>query len=196
MKIKLTIISLFITLLSCHQEMPIQKEPCIESEEISDSITKVLVYEKKDWSDGYAKAIKINSTTWFKVVGFLYLDRKLLGIKLLSIDSDNNLAEDISVSNFLFKTGCYEVVSTNINDRTKVHAEYCSHYADIVIDEYVLDTTAVNMLELLQIDTINKIIEGNFAISFIYANNRPKRNPFEPERIRYFNGYFKGVYSE
>jgi len=196
MKIRLTIISLVIILLSCHKEMPIQKEPCIESETITDSISKVLVFEKKDWPEGYGNAIKINSKTWFKVVGFLYLDRKLLGIKLLSIDSNNNLAEDISVSNFLFKPGCYEVVSTNINDRTKVHAEYCSHHADIVIDEFVLDTTAVNMLELFQIDTINKIIEGNFAISFVYANNRPKRNPNEPYRIRFFNGYFKGSYSE
>ncbi|MBK9271290.1 MAG: hypothetical protein IPM48_06805 [Saprospiraceae bacterium] len=196
MKIRLSFISLFFTLLSCHKEIPVQKEPCIESEAITDSITKVLVYEKKDWPDGYGNAIKINSKTWFKVVGFLYLDRKLLGIKLLCIDSDNNLAEDISISNFLFKPDCYEVVSTNINDRSKVHAEYCSHHADIVIDEYVLDTTAVNMLELFQIDTINKIIEGNFAISFVYSNNRPKRNPFEPDRIRYFNGYFKGVYYE
>lgn len=185
-----------LTCFSCQKEMPPIKEPCVEFETITDTVTKVLVYEKKDWPEGYGMATKINSLTWFKAVGFIYENKSLMGIKLLSVDSDNNLAEDISISNFKVISGCYVVTSTNLSERTKVYADYCSHYGDVVINEYVLDTTAINKIELVQIDTINKVLEGNFAISFVNANKRPKRNPFEPNKIRLFNGYFKGVYYE
>ncbi len=196
MKNKLILLFTGLTFFSCQKEMHLIKEPCVTLEAITDTITKVLVYEKKDWPEGYGMATKVNSLTWFKSVGFIYKNNSLLGVKLLSIDSDNNLAEDISISNFKVVPDCYQVVSININDRSKVYADYCSHYGDVVIDEYVLDTTAINKIELVRIDTINRVIEGNFAISFVYANKRPKRNPFEPDKIRFFNGYFKGVYYE
>ncbi|HQX43816.1 MAG: hypothetical protein IPO72_05870 [Saprospiraceae bacterium] len=64
---------------NCHKEVLIQKEPCIKSEAITDSITKVLVFEKKEWPEGYGNAIKINKLGWFKSSGRLYEDRKKFG---------------------------------------------------------------------------------------------------------------------
>ncbi|MBK9271286.1 MAG: hypothetical protein IPM48_06785 [Saprospiraceae bacterium] len=78
-----------------------------------------------------------------------------------------------------------------------IGSEYSTNDDDVIIDEYYTDTTTLNnRIEITTLDTINKIVEGYFAISYIYANKRPKRNPNEPYRIRFFNGYFKGSYIE
>ncbi|HQX43815.1 MAG: hypothetical protein IPO72_05875 [Saprospiraceae bacterium] len=196
MRIKLTIISLFITLLSCHKEIPIQEEPCIETEQIIDSTTKV--FTSKNWKyENHAYALKINDTSHFKSDGFRYDNGKSLGIGLTGRSEDSLIYEIIITYNIPFEIGCYNIAYPHINQTLGIGSEYSTNDDDVIIDAYYTDTAALNnRIEITTLDTINKIVEGYFAISYIYANKRPKRNPNEPYRIRFFNGYFKGVYYE
>jgi len=183
-------------LLSCHKEMPIQKELCIETEQIIDSTSKV--FTSKDWKYEYnAYAIKINDTSFFRAIGIRYNNKMFMSINLLGRDQDSTGYEFISNSNIPFLQGCNKIAYPHSNQTFGIGSEYSTNDDDVIIDEYFTDTAALNnRIEITTLDTINKIVEGHFAISYIYANKRPKRNPNEPYRIRFFNGYFKGSYIE
>ncbi|HMW39952.1 MAG: hypothetical protein K1X68_14040 [Saprospiraceae bacterium] len=176
--------------------MPPLKEPCIETESISDSLTKV--YTSKNWNykdKGFA--IKVNDTSFFKAGGRRYNNRKSMSISFFGRDKDSIIYETIFITNLPFSIGCNKIVEPKISQTFAVGSEYSTNDDDVTIDEYYTDTTAVNnKIEITVLDTVNRIVEGHFAISYIYANKRPKRNPFEPYKIRFFNGYFKGVYYE
>ncbi len=196
MKTKLIFLFIWIILFSCQKEMPSIKEPCIDIESISDSLTKV--YTSKNWNykdKGFA--IKVNDTSFLKVFGFRNRNTNSIGIKFLGRNEDSIIYEDFTTSNIPFRIGCYDVLYTRTNQPNGIGSVYSTNDDDVIIDEYYADTTAVNnKIEITALDTINRIVEGHFAISYIYANKRPKRNPFEPDKIRFFNGYFKGVYYE
>jgi len=51
--------------------------------------------------------------------------------------------------------GCYDILSNDYNNKKIIYSDFCTHDNDVIIDEYKLDTTAINKLEILQIDTIN-----------------------------------------
>ena len=196
MKTKLIFLFIWIILFSCQKDMPPLKEPCIETESISDSLTKV--YTSKNWNykdKGFA--IKVNDTSFFKSGGNRYNNGKLLSIFFSGRNEDSIIYEIIIFSNLPFAKGCYQILASNNSQSNVIGSEYSTNDDDVIIDEYYADTTAVNnKIEITALDTVNRMVEGHFAISYIYANKRPKRNPFEPEKIRFFNGYFKGVYYE
>ncbi|MFN8330355.1 MAG: hypothetical protein U0T81_03910 [Saprospiraceae bacterium] len=176
--------------------MPPIKEPCIDVEGISDSLTKV--YTSKSWNYSYRSyAIKINDTSFFKAGGRRYNNGKSMSISFFGRDKDSIIYETIFITNLPFSVGCNKIVEPKISQNFAIGSEYSTNDDDVTIDEYYTDTTAVNnKIEITSLDTVNKMVEGHFAISYIYANKRPKRNPFEPYKIRFFNGYFKGIYYE
>ncbi len=97
MKNKLILLFTGLTFFSCQKEMPSIKEPCVALEAITDTITKVLVYEKKDWPEGYGMATKVNSLTWFKSVGFIYKNNIYLDLFISIVKP----SPEVSVSHHL-----------------------------------------------------------------------------------------------
>ena len=176
--------------------MPSIMEPCIDIESISDSLTKV--YTSKNWKykdKGFA--IKVNDTSFFKSGGNRYNNGKSMSIFFSGRNEDSIIYEILIFYNLPFLKGCYQILASNNSQSNAIGSEYSTNDDDVIIDEYYTDTTAAsNMIEITTLDTVNRMVEGHFAISYVFANKRPKRNPFEPYKIRFFNGYFKGVYIE
>lgn len=136
MKISLSFISLFFTLLSCHKETPIQKEPCIATEQIIDSTSKV--FTSKDWKYEYnAYAIKINDTSYFRAIGIRYNNKMFMSINLLGRDQDSTGYEFISNSNIPFLQGCNKITYLHSNQTLGIGSEYSTNDDDVIIDEYL-----------------------------------------------------------
>jgi hypothetical protein len=178
---------------------PIPKDSCIVYEPILDSISKVRVYTVKDSIVDFGYATKVNSISFFNFGAIINNERIL--IHLFSQVQDGNLS-DLVV--FYIKNNlpdCYKISSDcNVpkeNRYSKSCSVYDTNHGDVLIDSYILDTSRTdNQVEIISIDTVQKIIEGRFACSFIFANDRPKRDPYNLDTMRFFNGYFKGKYEE
>ncbi|MBK9378957.1 MAG: hypothetical protein IPM86_12330 [Saprospiraceae bacterium] len=116
-------------------------------------------------------------------------------IEFFGLDADSALVDDFYIIDIPFQAGCYEIDELEyITSNNKLNATYENIDHDIVIDRFILDTSAINKISVSAIDTTSKTITGYFAVSFVFKNDRPKRNPFNPYRMRFFNGYFKGKY--
>ncbi|MBK9270454.1 MAG: hypothetical protein IPM48_02565 [Saprospiraceae bacterium] len=95
------------------------------------------------------------------------------------------------------KVGCYNIVEqcSRIINFNNVCVIFDNWNYDTVIDSYLIDTSRTdNKIEIVFIDTVQKIMEGRFACSFVFANDRPKWDSKNLDNMRFFNGYFKGKY--
>ena len=187
---------LVIFAISCSKVENIAPPPCIEKEEIQDSTSKVI--GNPFFSNPYGEAFctKVNQLTWFKPFIARYPNQNsLFYIQLLGRDPDSVLVDDFYIIDIPFQVGCYEIDELEyITLNNKLNATYDNVDHDIIIDEFILDTSAINKISVSDIDTTSKTITGYFAVSFVFKNDRPKRNPFNPYRMRFFNGYFRGKY--
>ncbi|HMS28291.1 MAG TPA: hypothetical protein PKD32_00430 [Saprospiraceae bacterium] len=187
---------LVICAFSCSKVENIAPPPCLEKEEIQDSMSKVIGNPLFSNSHGEAFCIKVNQLTWFEPFIERYPNQNsLFYIQLLGRDPDSVLVDDFYIIDIPFQVGCYEIDELEyITLNNKLNATYDNVDHDIIIDEFILDTSAINKISVSAIDTTSKTITGYFAVSFVFKNDRPKRNPFNPYRMRFFNGYFKGKY--
>jgi hypothetical protein len=203
---KVYILSIFIigyTLnFSCRDSGPDDSDPvtprdsCIVYEYILDSISIINAYNKHDSTPGFGYATKVNRITNFTSKIFLIED--LLQIVLISRDRDSFLTDELILYGFKEQVGCYslKLIDTKWNYRDLPVAYFSNNDEDVVIDNYLLDTSRTdNKVEIVSIDTVNRIIEGRFACTFVFANDRPKRSRFNLDTMRFFNGYFKGKYT-
>ncbi len=187
---------LVICAFSCSKVENIAPPPCIEKEEIQDSTSKVI--GNPFFSNPYGEAFctKVNQLTWFEPHIKRYPNQNsLFYIEFFGLDADSALVDDFYIIDIPFQAGCYEIDELEyITSNNKLNATYENIDHDIVIDRFILDTSAINKISVSAIDTTSKTITGYFAVSFVFKNDRPKRNPFNPYRMRFFNGYFKGKY--
>ncbi len=181
---------------SCSKVENIAPPPCIEKEEIQDSTSRVIGNPFFPNPHGEAYCTKVNQLTWFEPISINYKnDSSTFYLILFGRDQDSILVDELRVNRIPFKIGCYEITGTNPEkDKSKLNSTYDNIYEDVIIDEFILDTSAINKITVSHIDTTSKTITGYFAVSFVFKNDRPKRNPFNPYRMRFFNGYFKGKY--
>lgn len=139
----------------------------------------------------------MNLLSFFNLSSF-YSESKFL-FHLISLD-DNKLTTDyIIFADIPNKIGCFELLEDLRNGSVNNFSEaYFSNWDDdIVVDSYRLDTSSSdNKIEILSLDTVNRVIEGRFACTFVFAKDRPKRSPYNLDTMRFFNGYFKGKYEE
>ncbi len=177
---------------------PIPKDSCIVHEPILDSISKVRVYTIKDTILGFGFATKVNMGTYFNI-GILRNDNRIL-VTLFSNDQFGDLTDLLVFYVNDINIGCYNIAidGNDLNSSNLlVGALFNFNDRDILVDNYLLDTNQVNnKIEIVSIDTVQKIIEGRFSCSFVLANDRPKRDPYNLDTMRFFNGYFKGKYEE
>ncbi|MBK9270455.1 MAG: hypothetical protein IPM48_02570 [Saprospiraceae bacterium] len=178
---------------------PIPKDSCIVYEPILDSISKVRVYTVKDTIADFGYANKVNSISFFNLG--VSLNEERIRIHLFSHDQDGGLTDLIIFYIPHSKHGCFEIknncYANGEGQFENVCVSFDSNERDVLIDSYLLDSNVINnKIEILSIDTLNKTIEGRFACSFVFANDRPKRDPLNLDTMRFFNGYFKGKYKD
>ena len=187
---------LVICAFSCSKVENIAPPPCIEKEEIQDSTSKVIGNPFFSNPHGEAYCTKVNQLTWFEPIALKYKnDSSTFYLILFGTNKDSILVDELRISRIPLKIGCYEINALDFNaSNNNLYASYKNIDHDIVIDRFILDTSAINKISVSAIDTTSKTITGYFAVSFVFKNDRPKRNPFNPYRMRFFNGYFKGKY--
>lgn len=82
-----------------------------------------------------------------------------------------------------------------MNSDKHVHAAYYTIGADgdVLEDFFYLDTLATdNYVRLIRVDTVNRVMEGFFTVSFVRDTLGGRLNPFYPDdRIKFSNGYFR-----
>ncbi|MBL0260180.1 MAG: hypothetical protein IPQ10_03735 [Saprospiraceae bacterium] len=185
---------LVICAFSCSKVENIDPPPCIEKEEIQDSTSKVIGNPFFPNPHGEAFCTKVNQLTWFEPYIGEY-EKTFFYLRLIGLDSNKIASDEFVIYNIPLNIGCYKIEANSVDPNTKlVEAYYRNIDYDIIIDEFILDTSAINKISVSAIDTTSKTITGYFAVSFVFKNDRPKRNPFNPYRMRFFNGYFKGKY--
>ena len=189
------LISTLIT-SSCSNVEIIDPPPCIEKEEIQDSTSRVIGNPFFPNPHGEAYCTKVNQLTWFEpIIQKDFNDSNFLYIFLFGRNIDSALNEELVIWDIPFKIGCYKISDYQSDkNRSTLNSDFTHIDGDINIDAFILDTTEINKISISSIDTTSKTITGYFAVSFVFKNDRPKRNPFNPYRMRFFNGYFKGKY--
>ncbi|MBK9271253.1 MAG: hypothetical protein IPM48_06620 [Saprospiraceae bacterium] len=178
---------------------PITKDSCIVYEPILDSISKVRAYTVIDSIVDFGYATKVNSISFFNFGAGR--NPNGVDIHLFSQDVNGELADYLIFFIDNHNLGCYNLITDCYGPTAKVPLCNCAYFEhnhnDIVVDSYLLDTSRNdNKIEIVFIDTLTKIIEGRFACSFVFANDRPKRDPYNLDTMRFFNGYFKGKYKD
>ncbi|MBK7340065.1 MAG: hypothetical protein IPQ10_03745 [Saprospiraceae bacterium] len=181
---------------SCSKVENIAPPPCIEKEEIQDSTSRVIGNPFFPNPHGEAYCTKVNQLTWFEpIIQKDFNDSNFLYIFLFGRNIDSALNEELVIWDIPFKIGCYKISDYQSDkNRSTLNSDFTHIDGDINIDAFILDTTEINKISISSIDTTSKTITGYFAVSFVFKNDRPKRNPFYPYRMRFFNGYFKGKY--
>ncbi|MBK7811319.1 MAG: hypothetical protein IPI50_08780 [Saprospiraceae bacterium] len=186
---------------SCHDANPDDSNPitprdsCIVYEYIQDSNSLINAYNKYDSTPGFGYATKVNLFSYFNMASYLS-DSKFL-FHLISLDENKLTTDYIIFADIPNKIGCFELIEDLRNGSVNKFSEgYFSNWDDdIVVDSYSLDTSrSDNKIEIVSIDTVNKIIEGRFTCSFVFSKDRPKRSPYNLDTMRFFNGYFIGKY--
>lgn len=178
---------------------PIPKDSCIVYETILDSVSKVRVYTVKDSIVDFGYATKVNTISFFNFGAGKSTEG--IDIHLFSHDQNGGLTDYIILYVDNTSKGCYKIKADCYWPKPKVPLCTCASFGtndrDTVIDSYLPDSNQTdNKIEIISIDTVQKIIEGRFACSFIFANDRPKWDPYNLDTMRFFNGYFKGKYRD
>ncbi|MBK9271252.1 MAG: hypothetical protein IPM48_06615 [Saprospiraceae bacterium] len=205
MKTNILIIStiLYTFSFSCRDSGPDDSNPatpmdsCIVYEYIQDSNSIINVYNKYDSTPGFGYATKVNMKTYY--TSKILLIQDLFQIVLISRDRDSFLTDELGFYGLKQQSGCFslKLINTNWQYKDLPIAYFSNNDEDVVIDNYLLDTSrSDNKIEIVSLDTANRIIEGRFACSFVFANDRPKRSRFNLDTMRFFNGYFKGKYED
>ena len=195
----------YLLILSCRDSgpddsnPPIPQDSCIVYEPILDSISKVRVYTVKDTTAGFGYATKVNSISFFNFGAGKSPEG--IDIHLFSNDQNGGLTDYIILYVDNTNKGCYTIKTDCYRPKPKVTLCTCAYFdnwdRDIIVDEFIFDTNRIdNKIEIIKIDTIKKLIEGRFSCSFVFANDRPKRDPLNLDTMRFFNGYFKGKYKD
>ncbi|MBK7811320.1 MAG: hypothetical protein IPI50_08785 [Saprospiraceae bacterium] len=178
---------------------PTPKDSCIVIEPILDSISKIRVYTIKDSILDFGYATKVNTLSFFNL-GVDRNNERIL-IHLFSQDQNGDLSDLLIFSLKKVTLGCYDIKAdcnrSGVNGRVNNCSVFETNYGDVLINSYILDTNRIdNKVEIVSIDTVQKIIEGRFACTFIFPQDRVNLDPGNPDTIRFFNGYFKGRYME
>ena len=89
------------------------------------------------------------------------------------------------------KTGIHEIGNVNDLNDGLVGVSYGTLRGDVVEDHYIMDETAPdNRIEVTFVDTVEMRIEGTFTVSFDIQDPEKKRNPNNPDRVKFTNGHF------
>ncbi|MEO6691845.1 MAG: hypothetical protein ABIO44_05845, partial [Saprospiraceae bacterium] len=172
-------------------------DTCIIKENIVDSLSMINVYLQTDTIPGLAYSTKVNNKTYFNLYSQLVKSNFVFIFN--SFEDKTTETDIIYIFDIPAALGCYHIIDPSFNAtfEGKTNAYFSNNDGDVIIDEYLLDTSRTdNRIEITRLDTLNKIVEGKFAISFVFAHNRPKRSPYNLERMRFFNGIFRGKYTE
>lgn len=190
--IRASLLALFtITLISCDKEIihtstEEKDTSCVPQSEIplGDSLFNRSTYQG-DQQFGIATAIR-DSLEW-EASSKAFFDPEFgtsVFISTVFSKEEELRLYDCLAINFDSKGECFD--SNNDSD---FRVRYSIKDMDVTLDNYDLMMNANNVVEVIQLDTIQKMVEGKFMLTFL----RVKSNRLQegPDTLRFHNGYFK-----
>jgi len=214
--VKVIIIGFIIVsiIFSCDKEPPMVNNTPPEETEVEDSIPDVIeqcVDEEAitRWDSiwipfegnskkSFVEAMKQNKA--WKAYGIFYSDFNTT-LAFTSYDStETRTAEEFSFRFYNKNIGCYPIRQhvfpiDSMDIDSTVEVSYISLDHDVIKDEYRVDENAINNhVEVLEVDSVNHLVKGKFACTFI---KEPYQDAvYNPDTLRFFNGYFELEFEE
>lgn len=116
------------------------------------------------------------------------------GISSATFSEEDFLREELIFNKIPKTTGKY-VISGPINNIFDGFVGSTYHTSeddgDASEDNWDVDETATdNYIEVTMIDTVANIVQGNFTVSFNIATSGGKRNPDNPDKVKFSKGTF------
>ncbi len=155
----------------------------------------VPIYYPGSMIYGSAEAKK-NGKDWLASSGAQHYDTipSLFGMGMETVSEEGFPREDISFNKIPKSVGKYKVSGpyNNVFDGF-VGSSYhtLEDDGDALEDTYVLNEDAIdNYLEITLIDTVANIVQGKFTVTYDIATSGGKRNPNNPDRVKFSDGSF------
>jgi len=68
---------------------------------------------------------------------------------------------------------------------------------DVLGDIYLLDESAPdNVFTITEVDTFTNVVKGTFTVSYIIDPNREKKDPANPDKLKFTDGVFETSFKE
>ena len=156
---------------------------------------KVLIFFPGEMTYGRMDAKK-NGANWVASSAAFNYDTipSLFGLKASTFSEDGFLREGLNFNKIPKKTGVYIVSGPNNNvfDGFVGSSYHTSEDDGVSEDRWNVDESATdNHLEVTLIDTIANMVKGNFTVSFNIATSGGKRNPDNPDKVKFSKGTFE-----
>ena len=156
------------------------------------------VYLPGNTENGEMSAIK-SLTDWRASAQAAFLNDYpgYMDVSASTFTEEEYLRESLGFIWLPIRTGTFAILAYDQADSLQyqsVRGYYITSTADgdASEDSYQVDTTATdNFITLTRVDTLAKEVEGYFTCSFEIATFGGKRNPLNPDRLKFSYGRFK-----
>ncbi len=173
-------------------------DSCVVWESITSQDTGFYVYTPGNVGFGFAEAIKLNKE--WKASAFLIEKDDYIELKFRTFwDNQISLPHEhltFYLASFsLLHPACFPIKECFFQDTIREENTIIGHYSttegDVFEDDYFVDTMAENnLLEIIEVDTLEKKITGKFSVSFVIDTTWGQK-PWNPTNVRFFNGSFE-----
>ena len=199
------VIAIFSILIfsNCKKEAVICEcnDACIPIEEITDDTTMIPTFFPGNQEFGSFRAVKVNQMVEGSVSAIRDTLNRNLNLEFRTYSTEGYPREELFISRIPFEVDCFGITKeapawVNLGYSNAVYLVRRGQGRLIDgIDDYTPNTVDedINKIEITQIDTVEKIIIGNFAVSFELNNFEPII-PENPIFLRFFNGEFEVAY--
>lgn len=144
------------------------------------------------WSMAKKNGLDFESSGW--AVRHLSMPDVFFGVHFDTFTDWGAWRESIVFGEIVYATGRYDVVKEDANQQNGIpDASYhtLSDDGDVGEDNYKLDDSRDNWVEITAIDTINgeMTVSGIYNLHFLIEGN--KKNPINPDRVSFTEGVFE-----
>ena len=183
----------FLVLGACQKEdtpKEVEEDPCEE----------VIIWESGGQGTGFARGKK--NCADFEASGVAIYHRPPIEdkvyVQLVTYSKSGFVREKLHIANGVpLVTGEYKLRMNRIefnphDDTLSIDYTTLIDGGDILGDSYTLDeTVADNTIEIIEVDTLNRIIKGEFTATFTFDGNFAKTDPRNTDVVKFSEVYFE-----
>jgi len=185
-------------IINCDDET--QHSNCLNEEIILDDSTEVTIFGVGTNENGFVKGLKLNEEWEASVSSFIvdrFFDTTNFILRFETFSNSGFIRESINISGIPRTIGCYSLETYSgffRNDFPFVSYTLWTGDGDAFIGSYTLNPIHrdSNLIEIIEIDTLDKKVFGKLAASFVRTDTM--LNHIHPNFIRLFNCEFEATY--
>ena len=192
-----TVINMPPEVTETEDSIPVEIEQCVD-EELITRWDGVWMHFEGSPQKVFVEAIKQNKT--WKAYGLATSNYSANFVRTFYDSTETRTAELFTIRYFNKAIGCYPIRQItfpldSLDMDGTIYVDYTFVDLDVNVDDYRVDENATNNhFEVLEVDSVNHLIKGKFACTFI---KEPIEDlVFNPDTLRFFNGYFELEFGE